>query len=212
VQPNEVNSAGVLARAFFDDPAWLWAVPDDERRARVLPWFFRAAIRYGRLAGEVQVSAQQDGAAILLPPDRPRLSSPRLVRVGLLQMPFRAGLGGFSRFLTMWRTLEKRHDADVGPRHWYVWLLGVDPSSQRQGVGSALLSSICERADRDRVPCYLDTTNERNLAFYRGHNFEVVYAGAFPRGGPSLWTLVRAPRLGHLLHLRTEEFQDRLPA
>jgi ribosomal protein S18 acetylase RimI-like enzyme len=194
VEPNEVNSAGVLARAFFDDPAWLWAVPNDERRARVLPWFFRAAIRYGRLTGEVQVSARQDGAVILLPPDRPRLSSPRLMRVGLLQMPFRAGLGGFSRFLTMRRTLEERHDVDVGPRHWYVWLLGVDPPRQRQGVGSALLRPVCERADREHVPCYLDTTRERNLAFYRRHGFEVVYEGEVPRSGPHLWTLVRAPR------------------
>ena len=188
------DPADVLARAFFSDPAWVYAVPDGERRARVLPWFFRAATRYGRLYGDVPLSPQGDAAAILLPPDRPRLRSARLVRVGLIQMPFRAGLRGFSRFLSMWRTLEERHDADVGPRHWYVWLLGVDPASQGKGVGGALLSSICERADRDGVPCYLDTTNERNLAFYRRHGFEVVYEGDFPRGGPHLWTLVRVPR------------------
>ncbi len=187
------DAAGVLARAFFTDPAWLWAVPDDARRARVLLWFFDAAIRYGRRYGDVPVSPEGDGAAILLPPDRPRLASPRLLRVDLWQMPLRAGLDGFSRFLTMWRTLEERHDADVGPRHWYIWLIGVDPPRQGRGVGSALLSSICEQADRDRAACYLDTTNERNLAFYRRHNFEVVYEGAFPRGGPHLWTLVRAP-------------------
>ena len=109
-------------------------------------------------------------------------------------MPFRAGLGGFSRFLTMWRTLEARHELDVAPRHWYVWLLGVDPPRQRQGVGSALLAAVCERADREHVPCYLDTTRERNLAFYRRHGFTVVYEGDFPRNGPHLWTLVRPPR------------------
>ncbi len=194
VSSSAPDPGDVLARAFFDDPAWLWAVPDDERRARVLPWFFRAAIRYGRLYGDVPVSPQGDAAAILLPPDRPRLSSPRLVRVGLIQMPFRAGPGGFSRFLTMWRTLEKRHDVDVGPRHWYVWLLGVDPLSQGRGVGSALLAAVCDRADQERLPCYLDTTKEGNLTFYRRHGFTVVYEGEFPRNGPHLWTLVRAPR------------------
>jgi GNAT superfamily N-acetyltransferase len=194
VQPRASDPADVLARAFFDDPIWIWAVPDGARRARVLPWFFRAAIRYGRLFGEVPVSPQQDAAMIVLPPGRPRLSWPRLVRVGLLQMPLRAGIAGYSRFITMWRTLEARHEQDVGPRHWYVWLLGVDPPRQGQGVGSALLGGLCERADRDRVPIYLDTTFERNLVFYGRLGFEVVYAGSFPRGGPNVWTLVRAPR------------------
>jgi ribosomal protein S18 acetylase RimI-like enzyme len=190
----ESELAQVLARAFFDDPTWLWAIPDSTRRANVLRWFFPAAVRYGRLYGEVLASPQRDAAMIVLPPDRPRLNNAGLMRVGLWQMAPRAGLRGFSRFLTMRRTLEERHDADVGPRHWYVWLLGVDPASQGRGVGSALLGSLCERANRDREPVYLDTTFERNLVFYQRLGFELVYAGSFPRGGPRVWTLLRAPR------------------
>ena len=190
----EPDPAGVLARAFFHDPAWLWAAPDDARRARLLPWFFRCAVRYGRRVGEVATSERGDAAAILLPPDKPRLDAMQLMRAGLLPMVFRAGPGGYRRFLTMRRVLEERHDADVARRHWYVWLIGVDPPRQGQGVGGALLGSICARADRDGVPCYLDTTNERNLPFYRRQGFEVVYECDFPRGGPHLWTLVRAPR------------------
>jgi hypothetical protein len=44
------------------------------------------------------------------------------------------------------------------------------------------------------MPIYLDTTFERNLVFYGRLGFEIVYAGSFPRGGPNVWTLVRAPR------------------
>lgn len=191
------GAANSLARAFFDDPAWLWAIPDDRKRAQVLPWFFAAAARYGLATGEVHAIGEPvEGAVILLPPRRPRLNSRRLARAGLWQMPVRAGLGPFSRFLTMSRVLEERHTIDVAPRHWYVWLLGVDPPRQRQGVGSSLLGPLCDRADRESVPCYLDTTRDRNLAFYRQHGFEVVYEGDFPRGGPHVWTLVRQPRDG----------------
>jgi GNAT superfamily N-acetyltransferase len=191
----ESNAAGVLARAFFDDPAWVWAVPQDARRRRVLAWFFSAAIDYAQRVGEVRVTEHTDGAAILLPPHKPRLDAPQLMRAGLWQMTFRAGPGCFSRFLTMRRVLEERHDVDVPPRHWYVWLLGVDPPRQRQGVGGALLESVRTQADAEGVPCYLDTTRERNLAFYRSHGFEVVYEGTLPRSGPRLWTLVRPPKV-----------------
>lgn len=182
----------MLARAFYDDPAWVWAIAGDARRERVLAWFFRAIVRYARRVGKVRESEHGDAAAILLPPHKPRLDNPQLIRAGLWQMAFRAGPGGFSRFLTMRRMLEERHDVDVGPRHWYVWLLGVDPPRQRQSIGGALLDSICADADRDGLPCYLDTTNERNLAFYTRHGFAVVSESTLPNG-PPLWTLVRAP-------------------
>jgi hypothetical protein len=30
----------VLSRAFFDDPVFVWGIPDDDRRRLVLPEFF----------------------------------------------------------------------------------------------------------------------------------------------------------------------------
>jgi hypothetical protein len=60
-------------------------------------------------------------------------------------------------------------------------------------VGSALLRAVTARRDAEGAPTYLDTTNERNLAFYRRHGFGPVHAGVFPRGGCRYWTLVRPP-------------------
>src|SRR6185437_11299210 len=34
-------ASAVLARAFADDPAWAWVIPDVRRRAALLPWLFR---------------------------------------------------------------------------------------------------------------------------------------------------------------------------
>lgn len=186
-------AADVLARAFSEDPSWAWAIPDGTKRSRVQAWFFRAAIRYGLRYGEVYVtSARVEGAALWLPPGS-GLSSFRLMRAGLLPMPLKAGLSSFSRFITMGRTLEERHAQDAPLHHWHLWLLGVDPSRQGQGVGSALVRSVLTQADEEGIACYLDTTLERNLAFYRRHGFEVVHAGEFPRGGPPFWTLRREP-------------------
>jgi ribosomal protein S18 acetylase RimI-like enzyme len=189
------RAAGALARGFVRDPAWVWAIPDERRRARVLPWFFRAATRYALRHGEVHGTVEgAHGAVIALPPEAPRLVRPELARVGLWQMPLRAGIGGFRRFLVQYYVLEERHVADVPPRHWYVWLLGVDPAHQGRGTGGAVLGSVLARADQQQLPTYLDTTNERNLPFYERHGFRVVASGSFPGGPCPYWTLVRAPR------------------
>lgn len=191
------EAAGVLAGAFADDPAWVWALPDPRRRARVLPWFFRAALRYALRHGEVLATEGAVlGAAIVLPPARPTLDSRGLLRAGLWQMPLRAGPRGFARFVTQGRVLDERHARDVPRRHGTVWLIGVSEVARGRGVGSAVLRAVTARSDAEGVPTYLDTTNERNLAFYRRHGFAPVHAGTFPRGGCRYWTLVRAPGAG----------------
>jgi ribosomal protein S18 acetylase RimI-like enzyme len=188
------DAADVLAQAFLEDPSWVWAIPDRTKRRRVQPWFFRAAIRYGLRYGEVHItSAPLKGAAIWLPPNRSALSPRRLMRAGLLPMPLKAGLSSFSRFIVMGRTLEERHRRDVSSPHWYLWLVGVNPAHQGQGVGSVLVRPVLTRADEEDVPCYLDTTLEPNLTFYRRLGFEVLHASRFPRGGPAFWTLLRRP-------------------
>ena len=39
------EASDVLARAFYDDPAWVWLIPDPARRARLLPWLFRVGFQ-----------------------------------------------------------------------------------------------------------------------------------------------------------------------
>ena len=59
----------MLARAFQDDPAWVWLIPDAERRARVLPWLFR--IGFDVTAADVWATPGPVlGAARWMPPGR----------------------------------------------------------------------------------------------------------------------------------------------
>jgi hypothetical protein len=61
------EASDVLARAFHDDPAWVWLIPDPERRARLLPWLFR--VGFDVTAADVWATAGTVlGAARWLPP------------------------------------------------------------------------------------------------------------------------------------------------
>jgi ribosomal protein S18 acetylase RimI-like enzyme len=74
-------------------------------------------------------------------------------------------------------------------RHWYLWVLGVQPDRQGQGFGGQLMAPILSQADRDGLPCYLETESERNVAFYRKHGFEVAHEGDIPGYGLRLWMM-----------------------
>ena len=96
------------------------------------------------------------------------------------------------KFMGAMNHLEHLHKRDVPPEHWYLFVLGVEPDRQGQGVGGKMIAPILERADKDQLPCYLETMKERNVTFYQKHGFEVIVDDVFP-DGPRYWTMKRTP-------------------
>ena len=192
--PRREEAAAVLARAFYDDPMMMFIFPEDVRRARLLPWYMGVWIRYGHMYGEdTTTGGKIEGAAVWFPPESFQVTPVRIIRAGIIAMPLRLGPAAFGRFMRIANCLEELHKRDVPPRHLYLLFLGVDPPCQRDGVGSALLQPMLAYADAESLPCYLETTKDTNVPFYRKHGFEVASEADLPSGGPHFWTMKREP-------------------
>jgi GNAT superfamily N-acetyltransferase len=85
------------------------------------------------------------------------------------------------------------HSAVPGP-HWYLPLIGVEPSRQGQGLGATLLQVMLSRADVEGLPCYLETFQPTNIRFYQRHGFEIVAEGREPESGLLHWAFKRPSR------------------
>jgi ribosomal protein S18 acetylase RimI-like enzyme len=179
-----------LARAFDDDPVAAWACPPAGERPRMLERFYTARLRQLLAQDEVWTDPACHAAALWAPPQRWRttplddlalmrgLLTPRLVR----RLPLVArGLLG----------LEREHPRT--PPHWYLAILGTAPDAQGRGLGSAVLGPVLTRCDEDRVGAYLESSKERNIAFYARHGFRVTRELKLPRG-PRVWAMWREPR------------------
>jgi ribosomal protein S18 acetylase RimI-like enzyme len=189
LDPRRLGEASdLLARAFQDDPAWGWVIPDERRRARLLPWLFRVGFEV-TVADVWATPDRVRGAARWLPPGRQAVRVTPTLRA-LVTTPLRLG-SATGRFLAYGRAVETlRIRVAPGP-HWYLAGIGVDPEWQRHGIGSALLRPGIEGAQRDRLPAVLLTNNERNLSFYERAGFRVVAEGDTPEDGPHAWAMVR---------------------
>jgi ribosomal protein S18 acetylase RimI-like enzyme len=182
--------AQMLARSFFDDPVAIWSCPSSRLRPRVLERFHAARMRHLLASQEVWATSELSSAALWAPPKRwrttPRqdlelariMAHPRLLARGPL---IAAGLFG----------LERKHPHL--PPHWYLAVLGTDPSAQGQGCGSAVLRPVLEQCDADGVGAYLESSKERNIAFYARHGFRVTAELRLPRG-PLMWAMWRDAR------------------
>ncbi len=77
--------------------------------------------------------------------------------------------------------------------HWYLPLIGVDPTRQNKGYGAMLMQYALEVCDRDGLPAYLESSNPRNITLYQRHGFEIV--GTIQAGSsPPLFPMRREPR------------------
>jgi ribosomal protein S18 acetylase RimI-like enzyme len=191
LRPDQLGEASaVLARAFQDDPAWIWVLPDPRRRAALLPWLFRLGFEVTD-ADVWTTRGPVLGAARWLPPGRPAL------RLGTALLAFVATplrlREATPRFLAYGRAVESLRARVAGGPHWYLAGIGVDPQEQRKGIGSALLEPGLAGAASAGLPCVLLTNAERNLSFYRRNGFEVVLEADTPTGAPHAWAMVRKP-------------------
>ncbi len=182
-----------LERAFSTDPMFTWIFPDPTRRSRSLRRLNRVPLEYGLRYGHVTQYDAGMAVAVWIPPGR-TITVGGMVRSGILTVPFRVGFRPFAKFMGANEIMERIHKKYVPEPHWYLMIVGVDPELQGRGLGTALVKEGLARADQANCPCYLETSEERNLAFYERHGFVVVETATLGDGGPTGWAMRRDPR------------------
>jgi GNAT superfamily N-acetyltransferase len=175
----------VLTLAFASDPAARWAWPDSQQYVDAFPRFARAFGGGAIDAGTAHYVEGFSGVALWLPsgtlPDEASL-------VRVIEDTTAEELQ--DAMFSMFEQMDAYHPHDP---HWHLPLIGVDPVSQGQGYGSALLSHVLEGCDRQQVLAYLEATSPRNMSLYARHGFEVL--GTIQVGtSPSIYLMLRTPR------------------
>jgi ribosomal protein S18 acetylase RimI-like enzyme len=187
------QAAEALMMAFCDDPMYAYVFPDVDERVRCMCWLWRAVLRYGLLYGVIHTTPSVAGVACWLTPGNTKVTLWRTFRAGLPFAVMRFKQDTLRRCMDVISYMDDLHKRTVTRLHWYLWVLGVSPAHQGQGIGGKLLRPVLAQADESSVPCYLETQTEWNVAFYQRRGFEVLEEGQIPGGGLRFWTMLREP-------------------
>jgi GNAT superfamily N-acetyltransferase len=190
-------AAASSARAFENDPYTVYVIPDKKKRAN-LKFAFQFYMRFALYEGAegYTTSPECEGVAVWSNPETKRHSLSSFLYSGNPFLPLRCG---FRYILTEMRVnsfCEKIKKMYAPQSHLYLALLAVDPVHQKKGIARALVSPVLEKCDREGLPCYLETQNEKNVSMYNHFGFEKFYEGIFPGTPSPLFAMLRKPKQG----------------
>lgn len=178
-----------LATAFAADPITGFLLqPGPTYRERVTQFF--SLLMRARIALQMPVLLARDetrihGAAMGYTTARPAWPAD----VSQDWDRFEATIPGFNDRMAVYDEIAER--CKPQEPHYYLGVLGTDPSQQGRGMGTQLLKSFCDLSAADPLSAgvYLETANPSNLRFYERAGFAVTGQGRMDASA-TLWCLL----------------------
>jgi len=183
-----IEAAKMYADAHIDNSTYKYIFPDPQTRLENIEWIFirNAYIKLKYAMGVVKIeNSQLIGYAIWESPSSMTGVKPGLwdlISVGLLKMPFLFGWTSFSCVLECMDLIDKIQQKYLNPKDipdtWYLGNLVVKKELRGKGIGSEILIEHFKNYvdPKDQLVC-LHTQEERNVKFYKKHDFEVLFDG-----------------------------------
>lgn len=173
-----------LLAAFAKDPVHEWCYRGAKNPELCRKTFVKLLVKTSIAEGTSQITEDGKSVAIWYRPGR-SMGTHSLIRYGALWLPLQIGLKPFSKLLQVSGWSEAINKKLMGKeKHFYLFAVGTDPTSQGQGLGSKILQKTLDQADAEGFPCYLDSSNEKNNPFYEKLGFITFHKFQLPENGP----------------------------
>ncbi|GCC50323.1 N-acetyltransferase [Chryseotalea sanaruensis] len=175
----------LLTQSFNDNRSVNYVVKQDKNRVerikKLIHYSFNMCLAYG----EVWVSDNQQACALILFPDKKRLS----LRSLFWDMRLAIGAISIDRISIVLKREALIKSSYPKERIAYLWFVAVDPTVQGKGIGSSFIQELIGEYQLKERPIYLETSMGRNLPFYTRLGFEIIRTFDF---GYTLYQLRKA--------------------
>jgi GNAT superfamily N-acetyltransferase len=181
-----------LIAAFYHDPLTEFLLPEEESRAKPLSTGIEFLL--GLSSTTLSAGTTNRPCAGVIAAASPEEYPPPFFHLTVMLSKLILKSLSFTRRRVTEQWIRIFHKFDkIHPSlpHWYILVLGVHPDHQGKGLGGGLLRQILQRADDERVAVYLESSNPKNLDFYRKYGFEVTEEIVPVAGCPPIWGLLR---------------------
>lgn len=197
VNKKDIKKSGIVyADAFEKDPVWKRVFSDIEYNLRTI--FFQGPARYCLKYGEVySPSDKLEGIMSFVPGKYADMTFWRALHTGSFLNLLKGGnklLNLMFKMQPIFSPLEEARREVVKDREYiYLIAIGVSPEHQGKGFGKTLLTFLHNKADKLKLPIYLETATDKNIRMYEKLGYKVTGKVNHPIINVPQWGMLREP-------------------
>jgi hypothetical protein len=177
INKNDIRTAAqVLGKSFIDYPIFAYILPNRLWREKKIAFLFIFLIKLGLLHGEVLApSSNIEGVLIWINSLSPQPSKLRILWKCIIPLVFKVGPFSTYRFIKVGIYKEKMRKEILQCSYFLLDTIGINPIYQNQGYARRMIESKLKDCDNLSSPCYLETSDQLNIAFYEKFHFHLCH-------------------------------------
>jgi ribosomal protein S18 acetylase RimI-like enzyme len=188
------RAAQVLGNSFLDYPVFSFILPDRSYREKKIEFLFTFLINLGLLRGEViATTSMMEGISIWIDSSSPKPSTAKTLWYCLIPLFLRVDPKSVFRFIRIGIVKSKVRRDILKGRYFLLDVIGVNPAYQNQGYARRMIESKLKEYDNQPHPCYLETSEKENIAFYEKFNFRLYHE--YQLSATNIYCLLRESNL-----------------
>lgn len=162
----------ILSECFETNKSVNWIIKQDAKRVERIRYLIDYSFDTCIETGHIYLTEDLSGAIVCSNSDDklPVLEEAYLTLRFVLKV---TGITGIGKALRREKYINQFHPKDQ--EFIYIWFIGLKKNEQGKGLGPAMLQEVIDRSNEEQIPIYLETSNERNLNFYKKHGFDVYH-------------------------------------
>lgn len=184
------NISNLLAREFFDDPAYKLVFSERKERIDVMKAYFHL---YGNLAiqrGGIITSEDNHGALVYFRPNGLEMTEKE--KTHLYQQLYDICGTDYTSAIALIEGLENLQPLD--PPHYFIALLAVQRETRGGNIVRSLIKELNTRLDKEKFPCYAECTRYSTRTLLRRWGYRDAGAPLCVEGFPALFPIWRDPK------------------
>ncbi len=159
----------ILADSFSQNQSVNFIIKQDRKKGERIKALMDYSFDICFLFGEVYLSDDKKGCALILYPDKKKTTFRSIYLDGKLAIKC-LGIKNLFKAMRREAVISKQHPNEL---MYYLWFIGVSIVHQHSGIGSNLLQDVMNEGSRQKRAVYLETSTLTNIPWYQHFGFTV---------------------------------------
>lgn len=161
----------IITKSFYDNKSVNYVIKQGSRENNIkrikslVDYSYKLCLSHG----EIWIDDTGTGCVMFLNPHDKKTSLNSILWDAQLALEC-IGINRVGKVLGRESKIKKNHPSTP---FIHLWFIGVLPDHQGKGIGSNLIDIVLEKAKKQGLPIYLETSVLRNLDWYKKYGFKI---------------------------------------